>query len=121
MTTSTYERTRPKHSYYCVDADDERTKPEPSSARSAPAQEQHHLQEWEQHRASPVTGFVNRWSYPDTVAELIGELVASGRKREAAAIRRVLGHDDDEAAMRAYVSRLWADDWDSPEDSVYDE
>lgn len=26
----------------------------------------------------------------------------------------------DEAAMRAYVSRLWADDWDSDEDSVYD-
>ena len=26
----------------------------------------------------------------------------------------------DEAAMRNYVSRLWSEDWDSPEDSVYD-
>lgn len=25
-----------------------------------------------------------------------------------------------EADMRAYVSRLWAEDWDSPEDAVYD-
>lgn len=23
--------------------------------------------------------------------------------------------------FRSYVSRLWAEDWDSPEDSVYDE
>lgn len=25
-----------------------------------------------------------------------------------------------DADMRAYVSRLWAEDWDSPEDAVYD-
>lgn len=61
-----------------------------------------------------------RWRYPDLVPELLTELVASGRDGEAAAIRRVLGYDDDEAAMRAYVSRLWADDWDSEADSVYD-
>lgn len=36
-------------------------------------------------------------------------------------IERVPGLDDDEEAMRAYVSRQWADDWDSPEDSVYDQ
>lgn len=27
---------------------------------------------------------------------------------------------DDDHAMREYVSELWAEDWDSPEDSVYD-
>lgn len=26
----------------------------------------------------------------------------------------------DEVSERAYVSRLWAEDWDSPEDSIYD-
>jgi len=62
-----------------------------------------------------------RWLYSDAVVELVEELESSGRKREAAAIRRVLGHDDDEEAMRTYVSRLWSDDWDSDEDSVYDE
>jgi hypothetical protein len=31
-------------------------------------------------------------------------------------------HDGgDEELIRAYVSRLWAEDWDSPDDSVYDE
>lgn len=25
-----------------------------------------------------------------------------------------------ESSERAYVSRLWSEDWDSPEDSVYD-
>lgn len=62
----------------------------------------------------------SRWQYADVILELLSELIATGRSSEAAAIERVLGHDDDEAAMRAYVSRLWADDWDSDEDSVYD-
>jgi hypothetical protein len=62
----------------------------------------------------------SRWQYTDVIPELLSELIATGRSSEAAAIERVLGHDDDEAAMRAYVSRLWADDWDSDEDSVYD-
>lgn len=26
----------------------------------------------------------------------------------------------DDEFMRSYVSRLWAEDWDSPEDAVYD-
>jgi hypothetical protein len=67
------------------------------------------------------SSLADRWQYPDIVAQLVDELAATGRDREAAAIRRVLGHDDDEAAMRAYVSRLWAEDWMSPEDSIYDE
>lgn len=61
-----------------------------------------------------------RWRYTDVIPELLSELIATGRSSEAVAIERVLGHDDDEAAMRAYVSRLWAEDWDSDEDSVYD-
>jgi hypothetical protein len=28
--------------------------------------------------------------------------------------------DADDAAIRAYVSDLWATDWNSPEDAVYD-
>lgn len=29
--------------------------------------------------------------------------------------------DADDAAVRAYVTRLWAEDWDSPEDAAADE
>lgn len=32
---------------------------------------------------------------------------------------RYAAHED-ETAMRQYVSALWAEDWDCPEDSVYD-
>lgn len=28
--------------------------------------------------------------------------------------------DFDDEMIRAYVSRLWSEDWDSPEDTVYD-
>jgi hypothetical protein len=48
----------------------------------------------------------------------------SARSRIAAALHRLTGWDvfaDDAEAERAYVSRLWAEDWDSPEDAVYDE
>jgi hypothetical protein len=30
-------------------------------------------------------------------------------------------HEDSDDHVRAYVSRLWAEDWDSPEDSLYDD
>jgi hypothetical protein len=29
--------------------------------------------------------------------------------------------DQEDLDLRSYVSRLWAEDWDSPEDSVYDQ
>ena len=48
----------------------------------------------------------------------------TARLRIAAALHRLTGWDvfaDDAEAERAYVSRLWAEDWDSPEDAVYDE
>lgn len=45
------------------------------------------------------------------------------RTRMASLLESVTGwHIFPEAAAdRAYVSRLWAEDWDSPEDAVYDE
>ena len=33
----------------------------------------------------------------------------------------VFADADDEVDERAYVSRLWAEDWDSTEDAIYDE
>jgi hypothetical protein len=48
----------------------------------------------------------------------------TARFRLAAILHRLGGWDvfaDDAEAERAYVSRLWAEDWDSPEDAVYDE
>ncbi|NSX37823.1 hypothetical protein HTS88_15675 [Pseudarthrobacter oxydans] len=30
-------------------------------------------------------------------------------------------HDAESAHMHSYLSNLWAQDWDNPEDSVYDE
>lgn len=48
----------------------------------------------------------------------------TARYRIAAVLHRMTGWDtfsDDAEAGRAYVSRLWAEDWDSPEDAVYDE
>jgi hypothetical protein len=118
--TASRDKTRPKISYYCVDVEDHHVvKTARMSSHtvgrygpSGRAEESH---------ATLARGLSERWRHPDAVSELLAELVSSGRSREAAAIRHVLGHDDDEAAMRAYVSRLWADDWNSPEDSVYDE
>lgn len=44
------------------------------------------------------------------------------RIRLAAALYRITGWEIFGGAdERAYVSRLWAEDWDSPEDSAYDE
>lgn len=72
-------------------------------------------------RAEARRSFRDRWRHGDTVLALIDELLHTGREREAAAIQRVLGYDDDEEAMRAYVSRLWAEDWDCPEDGIFDQ
>jgi hypothetical protein len=113
MTTGAAVRVRDNEDYYCIDEDEfytlERdtsgsTERQPSSSGGID-------------RAT----FADRWQYTDIITELVDELSATGRIREAAAVKRVLGHDDDEAAMRAYVSRLWAEDWNSPEDSVYDD
>jgi hypothetical protein len=127
MTISTMpERYEKPDYYYLLDSDDDfdeqwraalAVRPITSTGPDTPVSKE-----------SPVTydepdgsSLADRWQYPDIVAQLVDELAATGRDREAAAIRRVLGHDDDEAAMRAYVSRLWAEDWMSPEDSIYDE
>jgi hypothetical protein len=50
---------------------------------------------------------------------LIGPWVhaATNSQHPSAVTRR----DPDEDFMRGYLSHAWADDWDSPEDAVYDE
>jgi hypothetical protein len=42
------------------------------------------------------------------------------RERIAAMLYHITGWEMFGADERAYVSRMWAQDWDSPEDSVYD-
>lgn len=42
------------------------------------------------------------------------------RLRLAEILYRITGWEVFGADERAYVSRLWAEDWDSPEDSAYD-
>jgi hypothetical protein len=117
MTIAQKEARRTRVNYYCVDAGDDDTQvAERKDIAAGPSAHRHSYK-----REASRVGFTNRWHRPDAVLELLEELVTGGRVREAAAIRRVLGHDDDEAAMRAYVSRLWAEDWDSPEDSAYDD
>src|SRR5258708_37794407 len=41
--------------------------------------------------------------------------------RYAALIYRITGWDAFSDPAREYVSRLWAEDWDSPEDAAYDD
>lgn len=43
------------------------------------------------------------------------------RNRIAAALYRATGWEVFAEDERAYVSRLWAEDWDSPEDAAYDD
>lgn len=43
------------------------------------------------------------------------------RDRIATMLYRITGWEMFGAGERAYVSRLWAQDWDSPEDSAYDQ
>ena len=48
----------------------------------------------------------------------------TARARMAAAMHELTGwavFAEDDADQRAYVSRLWAEDWDSAEDAAYDE
>lgn len=98
--------------YYLLDPEeDEFAEPfPPSTARAVPPSSS-----TSRHAA------LDRWHAPDPLAELIDELKLTGRPHEAEVIERVLGLDDDEEAMRAYVFRQWSDDWDSPEDAVYDD
>lgn len=121
MTTTTRNNSRSRSSYYTVEDD---SSPALIGTREATVPQKptcYSLRELPRREPTVATGRGIRWIYSDTVAELVEQLASSGRKREAAAVRRVLGYEDDEEAMRAYVSRLWADDWDSDEDSVYDE
>jgi hypothetical protein len=77
------------------------------------------------HAVAPATPNLN----PEAVAdEQIDALRArptpqpdpGARARIAGILYRITGWEMFAADERAYVSRLWAEDWDSPEDSVYD-
>jgi hypothetical protein len=63
------------------------------------------------------------WNYEDPVDELLEVLTSTGRATEAEVIRRVLHEDtlEEDLGIRMLVSAKWAEDWNSPEDSVYDE
>lgn len=121
MTTATRNKPRSSSHYYSVDADTTPTSTMYVESAAPPKRARYYTWDSPPKETTRVAALAIRWLYSDAVAELVEELESSGRKREAAAIRRVLGRDDDEEAMRAYVSRLWSDDWDSDEDSVYDE
>lgn len=78
---------------------------------------------------SPPTGGRQRpsladdWVREDPVDELTAELRRLGQVAIAQvvdAMRHRHGLDDDEVAMRSLVSARWAEDWDCPEDAVYD-
>ena len=43
------------------------------------------------------------------------------RSRMAAILYQITGWETFGGDERAYVSRLWAEDWDNPEDAIYDE
>ena len=82
---------------------------------------------WEEasRQASSEKGTLReRWHTRDTVDQLVDELVSTGRTQEAGIIEAILnraGGDTDDKLIRAYVTKLWAADWDSDEDAVYDE
>lgn len=111
MTTCTPEVDGTRHGYYLLEPDDDIEEPTPQApSRAVPPT-----------KGKPRRGVSDKWHSPDPLAELLDELKLIGRPHDAEMIERVLGLDDDEQAMRAYVSRQWADAWDSPEDSIYDE
>lgn len=62
-----------------------------------------------------------RWYIEDPVDELVGVVERTGRVDEL--LQRLMPEDAsvEEDAARAYVTRLWSEEWNSPEDSVYDE
>jgi hypothetical protein len=75
---------------------------------------------------APAVTHLHPEDIPEERVEALREVQVSrpdpgAHDRIAAVLYRITGWElfgDDE---RAYVSRLWAEDWDSPEDTVYDE
>jgi hypothetical protein len=63
------------------------------------------------------------WNYENPVDEILEVLTSLGKTTEADVIRRVLLEDtlEEDLMIRMLVSVKWAEDWDSPEDNVYDE
>ena len=66
----------------------------------------------------------DRWVASDPLDEVLMILVRTGREREAQIIARILGDRDDDKLHRAMLISMQpslAEDWDSPEDAIYDE
>jgi hypothetical protein len=79
---------------------------------------------WESDTSQPEGSTLQeRWHARDTVDQLVSELLNTGRTKEAGIVEAILNKsegDGDEQVIRAYVSSLWAEDWDSDEDASYD-
>ncbi|HXP21635.1 MAG TPA: hypothetical protein VN840_18485 [Streptosporangiaceae bacterium] len=77
---------------------------------------------------TPVTPLVTAGGASETDEQRLRALRAGvvprpdpdARDRMATMLYHITGWDLFGAGERAYVSRLWAEDWDSPEDSAYD-
>ena len=68
--------------------------------------------------------FRARWQVSDPVDEVLLVLNQTGREREARVITQFLGDKSDAELHRAALASMQeglAEDWDSPEDAVYDE
>ena len=67
----------------------------------------------------------DRWHRRDSISELVDELIATGREREAVIVEAILSRGDSVAAqdlaIKNFVSADWAEDWDSPEDRIYNQ
>jgi len=64
----------------------------------------------------------DRWHHRDAVHQLVDELFATGRTEEAKLVGAILTSSvaAEDMAVRAFLTSDWAEDWNSPEDSVYD-
>lgn len=67
---------------------------------------------------------------PEEVSEADIQRISAGeepsgdpqaRQRLAQVLYRITGWEIFGDGERSYVSRLWAEDWDSPEDAIYDQ
>jgi len=64
----------------------------------------------------------DRWHHRDAVHQLVDELFASGRTEEAKLVGAILTSSvaTEDMAVRAFLTADWGEDWNSPEDRVYD-
>jgi len=62
----------------------------------------------------------SKWAH-GPIEEAVGILVGLGRTYEVEILQEALGVvSADEKAIDGFVSDLWAEDWSSPEDAIFD-